>query len=72
MFKSSTIFSRFSSIRFSLVSEFEKISFNNDDLKTAVNSYFSEQSNEFYLNGIRALRPRYEKCINADGQYFGK
>jgi [histone H3]-lysine36 N-dimethyltransferase SETMAR len=44
--------------------------FDEDEVvENAVQNWFSEQPEEFYLKGIRKLQKRYEKCILVKGDY---
>lgn len=43
-----------------------------DDVKTAVNSWLSEQAASFYEEGILKLVKRYDKCLNKLGNYVEK
>jgi hypothetical protein len=38
-----------------------------DDVKEAVNTWFSSQAASFYDAGIQKLVPRYDKCLNNGG-----
>lgn len=42
------------------------------EMKDFVNDWFREQSKDFYLQGIRALSKRWQKCIDLHGDYVEK
>ena len=46
----------------------------NDDeeLKSAVETFFDEQSKDFYLTGIKSLKQKWTKCISVGGDYIEK
>ncbi|GBL94827.1 hypothetical protein AVEN_197511-1 [Araneus ventricosus] len=43
-----------------------------EDMKTAVTSWLSEQAASFYEEGIRNLVVRYDKCLNKLGSFVEK
>lgn len=43
-----------------------------EEVKTAVNTWFSEQAAEFFEEGIQNLVVRYDKCLNKHGNYVEK
>lgn len=43
-----------------------------NEMKSAVESHFQEKSSEYYLNGLKALYSRCEKCISLEGDYIEK
>lgn len=45
---------------------------NNDELTTGVQSWLSSQAAEFFDDGIQKLVPRYDKCLNLNGDYVEK
>ena len=46
--------------------------FDDDDLKDAVQKWLTSQAAAFYEEGIQKLVPRYDKCLNNDGEYVEK
>jgi [histone H3]-lysine36 N-dimethyltransferase SETMAR len=40
------------------------------DIENAVHDFFNSQKPEFYRVGIEKLTERWQKCVNADGNYF--
>ena len=44
----------------------------NDGIIAAVNEYFDDQENDFYLEGISKLEERWTKCIALKGDYIEK
>jgi hypothetical protein len=46
--------------------------FDDNEVKEAVNTYFSSQAASFYYSGIQKLVPHYDKCLNNGGNYVGK
>jgi len=40
-----------------------------DDLKGAVQKWLTSQAAAFYEEGIQKLVPRYDKCLNNEGEY---
>jgi hypothetical protein len=44
--------------------------FHDDEVKEAVNTWFASQAASFYDTGIQKLVPRYDKCLNNDGNHF--
>ena len=45
---------------------------NDDEVKEAVITYLEQQEESFYLEGIRMLTTRYQKCIAIEGDYVEK
>lgn len=43
-----------------------------DEVKAAVLAYFEDKEESWFLNGIAALKQRYEKCIEVKGDYVEK
>ena len=43
-----------------------------DDVMAAVNEWFQEQTEEFFLHGIKGLEHRWVKCIERQGDYVEK
>jgi histone-lysine N-methyltransferase SETMAR len=43
-----------------------------NEVKEAVNKWFSSQAVSFYDRGIQKLVPRYDKCLNNGGNYVEK
>lgn len=41
-----------------------------DDVKNAMVEFFDSKSEDFYGDGIRSLVGRWQKVIDADGNYF--
>lgn len=41
-----------------------------DELKTAIASFFDSKDQAFYLHGMRLLVERWQKVVDADGDYF--
>ena len=41
-----------------------------DDVLYSLNSYFVSKPAEFWQRGIETLRERWQKCIDAKGDYF--
>ena len=44
----------------------------NEEVKTATEQWFTDQPVEFYQEGIRACRIRWQKCIDVGGEYLEK
>lgn len=44
----------------------------NEEVITLANQWLEDQPAEFYTNGIRALRDRWHKCIDRQGDYVEK
>ena len=44
----------------------------NSGVIAAIDTWFQGQDKEFFLNGIRALQHRWEKCIQLRGDYIEK
>lgn len=42
----------------------------NEEVKAAVNAYFQSNDAEFYSRGMKALKSRWEKCIELLGEYI--
>ena len=45
---------------------------NEEELKFATSSWLEKQPSEFYRKGIWKLPERWQKCIEAEGEYFEK
>ena len=45
---------------------------NDEEVKNAVNSWLEKQPKAFYNEGIRKLVPRYQKCLDVEGDYVEK
>ena len=43
-----------------------------DALKTAVQHWLKSQAEEFYADGLKKLVPRYQKCLERNGDYVEK
>ena len=43
-----------------------------DDVKESVDTWLKSQAATFYDDGIRRLAPRYQKCLDNDGNYVEK
>jgi hypothetical protein len=46
--------------------------FHDNEVKEAVNTWFSSQATSFYDAGIKKLVPRYDKCLKNCGNYVEK
>ena len=44
----------------------------NEEVKVAVNTFFEDLDETFYLNGIKALEDRWTKCCALGGEYVEK
>lgn len=45
---------------------------NDEELKNAVKEYFEKLDTKTYTEGIEKLVPRYDKCLNLNGDYVEK
>ncbi|GFX67160.1 histone-lysine N-methyltransferase SETMAR [Trichonephila clavipes] len=43
-----------------------------DEAKTTVKQWLSNQAASFFDDGIQKLVPRYDKCLNSNGNYVEK
>ncbi|GFV80980.1 mariner Mos1 transposase [Trichonephila clavipes] len=44
----------------------------NEEAITFVNNYFAEKSAGYYLDGLQRWEPRWEKCVELQGDYVEK
>ncbi|KAL6255552.1 hypothetical protein P5V15_013895 [Pogonomyrmex californicus] len=44
----------------------------NEEVIAYVNAYFAEQDANYYLEGLKRLEYRWEKCIDLKGDYIEK
>jgi hypothetical protein len=45
---------------------------NNEELTEDVKTWLSSQAADFFDTGIQKLIPRYDKCLNSEGDYVEK
>ena len=45
---------------------------NNEEVESAVNGYFEKLDGSYYKQGIEAIKHRWEKCTELNGDYVEK